>query len=92
MRYHCRCRRRSCQARQVKAKHPDEYKRPPKCVVCKKGELRVDGWMQRRNTGHPSRCNCLGYWFPHRHGSKWCLLGEKYLRYDPAEMPTGSKL
>lgn len=41
-----------------------------------KGELRVDRWMQYRNTS-PHKpggqgCVCGGYWFIHRRGSKFC--------------------
>jgi len=68
----CRC--RVCRARQVKAKHPLEYVRTPKCSGCgRRGTLSID---QHRDSGlerkqHPA-CRCDGWPFPHRHGSEGC--------------------
>ena len=73
-RWHCRC--RHCDARRVLAKHPDCYVRRPRCHLpgCP-GKMRVDRWMQYRNTS-PRRgglgCTCGGYWFTHRRGSLRC--------------------
>lgn len=68
-RWHTRCRK--CQTRRVLARHPDEYIRQPACRVCGQRNYRVDQWMMKRNT-FSQRCNCGGYWFPHRMGSTHC--------------------
>jgi len=67
---HCRC--RVCQARQVKAKHPDDYIRGARCRQCGRvGTLRADKWMNNR-WRKQKNCGCAGYRFVHRMGSKYC--------------------
>ncbi|AWM87347.1 hypothetical protein C4E04_11785 [Microvirga sp. 17 mud 1-3] len=69
-RYHCRCRK--CEARRVLPRHPDDYLRPPRCA-CGAKSWRIDRWMNTRDTSmHGAGCNCSGYWFTHRRGSKFC--------------------
>lgn len=73
MRYHCRCRK--CRARQVLHHPPDSYLSPPTCRICGEPALRLDRWMNQRDT-HAMSCTCqgsaTGYPFPHRRGSRWC--------------------
>lgn len=68
-RYSLRCSK--CDARSVRYKHPETYRREPKCGCG--GELRVD-WY--RTTGAERRaypgCVCGAYHFPHRAGSGQC--------------------
>ncbi|KVC60522.1 hypothetical protein WI73_04695 [Burkholderia ubonensis] len=68
-RCHVRC--SHCTARRCLRRHPDRYERLPACRQCGRRRYRVDRWMNRRNTTH-TRCDCAGYWFPHRRGSLFC--------------------
>jgi hypothetical protein len=64
MRTWVRC--RQCQARRVLAHHPDWYKRIPKCRSCGAQDYRpVKNY-------HRPVCECTGYHFIHRKGSKHC--------------------
>lgn len=66
----CRC--RVCGARQMLAKHPDEYVNRRRCRQCGRFDtLRIDRWADRRGW-RAQTCYCDGLWFPHRHGSKGC--------------------
>lgn len=72
-RYHCRCRK--CGTRKVLRQHPDHYRTQPKCPKesCGARNWRTDAWMNKRKTGlNGMGCNCNGYWFTHRRGSKYC--------------------
>ncbi len=69
MRWRVRCSRRVCQARRTLRKHPDEYKRPPKCG-CGSTKWRVDTYRMTRE--YPEVCGCDGYRFMHRPGSGDC--------------------
>lgn len=63
-RYPCRCRR--CGARRTLAKHPDEYRREPKCACS--GSYRVD-WYRRSKEHKRAACYCSGYpWSIHNAG------------------------
>lgn len=78
-RRHCRC--RSCGARQVKARHPDDYLRRIRCTSCGAFDsLRIDRWADGRGWRHKT-CYCDGYHFPHRICSEWCYHNPNY----PAE-------
>lgn len=68
-RCHVRC--RHCATRRCLRRNPRHYARLPACTVCGKRNYRVDRWMNRRDTGK-TRCDCAGYWFPHRRGSLFC--------------------
>ncbi|AQQ21176.1 hypothetical protein A8D61_23345 [Burkholderia cenocepacia] len=68
-RCHVRC--THCDARRCLRRHPDRYTRLPACRTCNRRKYRVDNWMNRRNTTR-MRCDCAGYWFPHRRGSLFC--------------------
>jgi len=68
-RYHVRC--RHCATRRCLRKHPDQFARLPRCSVCGRRTYRLDRWMNRRDTTK-TRCDCEGYWFPHRRGSLFC--------------------
>ncbi|ORC47122.1 hypothetical protein B2G74_24405 [Burkholderia sp. A27] len=68
-RYHVRC--RQCATRRCLRKHPDQFARLPRCSVCGRRTYRLDRWMNRRDTTK-TRCDCEGYWFPHRRGSLFC--------------------
>lgn len=75
-RRHCRC--RQCGARQVKAKHPDEYTRRIRCKRCGAFDsLRIDQWADRRGW-RSQTCYCDGYHFPHRIRSTWCIHNPHY--------------
>lgn len=66
----CRCWR--CNTRQTKAKPLGEYVRPPKCKACGKPALFVCKDRLARKHDRKKLCNCSGYHFKHRKGSKWC--------------------
>jgi len=64
----------------------EQYLRPPRCRQCgKKDTLRVDKWANSR-PWRKYKCQCAGYWFPHRRGSKFCWYrknGEQRMPEDP---------
>lgn len=60
-----RCRR--CLTRRVLKQHPDYYQIVPRCRCCGARDFRVVK-KHRQVT-----CNCEGWWFPHRKGSKHCF-------------------
>lgn len=69
----CRCTK--CDKRKTLHKRPQHYVRPPKCPRCGNRRWTLDKWMLRR--GRLQKCNCTGYHFPHRKGSKWCYENPK---------------
>lgn len=70
MRWTCRCTKEACKTRRSLARHPSEYFIPPKCPGCGGRKWRWDRWQQAaRRRGI---CQCGGYHFLHRVGSKWC--------------------
>lgn len=65
-----RCTRECCKQRQRLARAVQNYIREPRCKRCG-GRLRIDVWrLAHERKRRP--CNCYGYSFPHRPGSKWC--------------------
>lgn len=68
-RCHVRC--RHCNTRRCLRRPIDQYYRVPACAVCGRRTWRADRWMNRRDTTR-CRCDCSGYWFPHRRGSLFC--------------------
>lgn len=93
MRYHCRCRIRSCGKRQVLPADPASYAEPPLCVACGKGKLRIDKWAQAK-PWNANLCYCGAYeWHdsPHRLGSGRCFNNtELYPPVDPLPLPDGA--
>lgn len=85
---HCRCTRKACEARCVKAKHPNEYRRPPVCPTCRKGGLRVDGYRMgpERRRIRAETCNCGYYHHPHRRGGGWCIHNPRLTDQDLEDM------
>lgn len=77
--YPCRCSRRKCQARRTLPKHPDDYKRPPKCHFCGGRKWRIDKWRKRNE--HGVACHCQGAHYPHRPGSIVCFDHPEYHLY-----------
>lgn len=69
----CRCNRKACQHRQSLAMRPEWYVRPRKCRRCKTGLMRLDPYRLRREHQR-TNCDCEGYAFRHRRGSKWCVF------------------
>ncbi|KWN77083.1 hypothetical protein WT90_06890 [Burkholderia stagnalis] len=69
-RFHCRC--RNCDRRRVLQDKPGvlEDAAYPTCL-CGARDWRIDKWMMERNAG-ATRCDCAGYWFPHRMGCFYC--------------------
>lgn len=68
--YSVRCRNSLCRHRRVVTRHPDDYKRPPKCPCCKSAK----GWrIEGREYSKRDRCTCAGYHYPHQKAtSKFC--------------------
>ncbi len=69
-----RCSR--CEKRHTFSRKWNQFVRLKRCWFCGNKRFYVDRWMQRR--GRQQRCNCLGYWFPHRKGSKFCESNANY--------------
>lgn len=64
-----RCSRDSCRKRYTFSKHWEEFKRVKICTCgCKKFTVCYD----RLRAAKRDKCNCSGYHFPHREGSKFC--------------------
>jgi len=63
--------RRKCTGRRMLTKHPDEYVRAPKCPHCGGRKWYLDKQIVRRHARE--RCNCGGWHFTHRRGSKYCF-------------------
>lgn len=77
MRYHYRCRKRingvDCGTRFVLPKMIEFYSKPKGCPTCGNTNVSLDSYrMKKEANGHGDKCNCDGYHFPHRRGSKWC--------------------
>lgn len=76
-RYPCRC--KICRARRTLAKHPDAYRREPKCPCG--GSYSPDSY--RRTKEHKlTACYCSGYHWsinngPHRRGSPECYYHDE---------------
>ena len=73
----CRCHNRIngrvCFTRKSLSRKPDDYaavRYQPRCPGCGARKWHVDKWRVRHELG--KACNCGGYWFPHRLGSKYC--------------------
>lgn len=66
----CRCWR--CWARRDLSKPPSHYVRLPKCKGCGMPSLFVDRFIGTKRDKRMKKCNCTGYHFTHRRGSKWC--------------------
>lgn len=80
MKSYCRC--RSCSARVVLSRHPDEYIRPRRCMCG--GSYRVDKW-QSSKPWRKLLCNCDGYHFTHRRGSEFCKYRKDKSRRYPGD-------
>jgi hypothetical protein len=62
----------SCGHRKTLSRLWSDYIRPPKCEHC--GYYRLTPCRDRlaANWGRKHACNCGGYWFKHRKGSRFC--------------------
>lgn len=79
MKYPCRCNRRDCQARRTLNKHPDAYKRPPRCHGCRHGTMYLDKYRKARGAkDNPPVCYDDCYHYPHRTNSKHCKHREDW--------------
>lgn len=70
----CRC--KNCGTRKSLNHKPDWYIRQPKCPSCGLRAWRIDKYRIRRE--YAPGCNCGGYHFPHREGSKFCHYNPDY--------------
>lgn len=68
----CPCRCWRCWTRRTLPKPLSEYVRTPKCKICGTTLLFVCKDRLPSRWGHKRRCNCNGYYFPHRKGGGWC--------------------
>jgi hypothetical protein len=76
--YSVRCRHKACRHRRVMKKHPDEYKKVPKCPMCGNSK----GWrIENRAYNKRGLCHCSGpdmvatgsrQHFPHRVTHPYC--------------------
>lgn len=59
--YSVRCKVAACRHRRVIDRHPDEYKRPPKCPMCGS----KNGWrIENRDYNKRNLCHCSSVVFP----------------------------
>lgn len=75
----CRCFNRihgvTCFTRKSLAKHPDDYaavRYQPRCPSCGARQWHVDKHRVRVEMARGKSCDCGGYWFVHRRGSRMC--------------------
>lgn len=72
----CRCLTRvngvKCTQRKSLAKHPRDYKRQPECPQCHQRHWYVETYRLKKEMGYRPACECGGYHFRHRRGSKFC--------------------
>jgi len=61
-----------CWKRVTLAKPLAEYIRPPKCKGCGSTKLFLCKDRLPQRWGRKKKCNCGGWWFPHRKGCKGC--------------------
>lgn len=66
----CRCSNHNCHVRRSLNRLPQDYIRPPKCLSCGGRQWKWDKWQERKNK--ETVCDCQGYYWKHRKGSKWC--------------------
>lgn len=79
MTFPCRCYNRIkgkvCFTRKSLRMRPEQYAdawRQPKCPSCGARKWHVDKYRVRKEMGWKPMCNCGGYHFYHRKGSKFC--------------------
>lgn len=79
MAHHCRC--KFCMARKKLRKHPNYYKRQPKCHNCGERDWRRDDYRHavelpqiRGKTDRYRVCHSACYAYPHRIGSVGCMF------------------
>jgi ribosomal protein L32 len=93
----CRCGNRIngvvCFTRRSLAKRPEHYtdrRYMPRCPNCGARMWFVDKWrLAHEIWGKGKTCNCGGYWFPHRLGSKYCYENPKAEQYHSERYVTG---
>jgi hypothetical protein len=81
----CRCGHtvggRTCFTRKTLAKRPEDYadrRYMPRCPGCGSRKWMVDKWRTKHEVwGNRETCNCGGYHFIHRLGSKFCYSHPK---------------
>ena len=73
----CRCKK--CFKRKTLKRHPDHYIIVPACSCGSRSwyiddyRIKVEYKQWRENC-----CDCVGYDFPHRKTSGWCVHGKKF--------------
>lgn len=67
-----------CEARRTLPKLWTEYIRPPKCRVCGYHRLYPCRDRLAHRHGRLKACNCSGYHFRHRKGSKFCEFNPNF--------------
>lgn len=76
-----------CKTRRTLVQLWSLYLRPPKCNAC--GYHRLKPCFDRLHTGRRFKCNCTGYHFPHRRGSKFCDHNERHAEHWEERMNEG---
>ena len=89
MLYHYRCtrRRRGCQGRKTLKKPIEQYVRVPTCPNCK-GPLYFD--KRRKEETQKNKCQCDGYPYPHKRGSKFCKDSTRDLEWEQMNEEIGA--
>lgn len=84
------CRRRlrriygkDASARFTLKRHPLDYKREPKCPVCKSTDVASIEPIRARELASQARCYCSAYPFPHRYGSLRLCEGHRLRDVEP---------
>jgi len=70
MTFPCRC--SNCRTRRSLRRRPADYIRQPACAVCGKRNWYIDRYRIKVEMAYSRSCNCGGYHFIHRKGSKYC--------------------
>ena len=73
-----------CGARDVLKKHPDEYKRRPRCGVCGGNVYSIEK-ARRNELTKQDTCYCLPYPFPHKRGSLRMCTGHPLADAEPTD-------
>lgn len=61
-----------CHQRKSLARRPQDYIRQPKCPACGARRWYIDRYRLRIEMDRKQSCDCGGYHFIHRRGSKYC--------------------
>lgn len=82
-RHRMRCSHRKCRTTFTLKRHPDQYKRPPRCPCCKSLCVHSIEGQRRRALAKQDTCRCAAYPFPHRAGSLRMCVAHPLFHVEP---------